>query len=44
MCEGICQMSGTAVVFHSVCLKQACRRVLMSIQIIKIILCERKIR
>lgn len=24
MCEGICQTSGTEVVFHSVCLKQAC--------------------
>jgi len=26
MCEGICQMSGTEVVSHSVRLKQACRR------------------
>ena len=26
MCEGICQTSGTEVVFHCVRLKQACRR------------------
>ena len=37
MCEGICQTSGTEVVFHSVRLKQACRRVLMQSQ--WIILC-----
>lgn len=37
MCEGICQTSGTEVVFHCVCLKQACRRVLMQSQ--WIILC-----
>lgn len=37
MCEGICQTSGTEVVFHSVCLKQACRRTLMQSQ--WIILC-----